>query len=465
MKVKATQVTGAATSADGALRTPLARNAMCPCGSGRRFKSCCGKVEKAGPTTDAALADELGRALALQREGRLPEALAAYDGLLARHPDLGDAAHMLGVIHLESGNFGEALRHLRRAAELFQWALPAVRHNLGLAIAALLANRDVSNTQRLWEAYDRWLDAQRARRRAGRPRVSVVVPSFNHAEYVESALESVFRQTYPAAELVVIDDGSSDGSADRIRAALAHSPCPVRFIARRNRGAATTINEAVRLSSGEYVNVLNSDDRFAESRLETMIDAVARTGALWGFSRVSFIDQRGGEIATDALPRTRELSYVADDVGARDTVGIAFLSGNPAISSGALFFARSLFDRLGGFRDLRYNHDWDFCLRAAVVAEPLLVASAQYGYRLHEHNTILESATAAKAEANAMFIEFYHAALTLKSAPNPFAPVLAVWGTRFFAHALSAGHAALLTPAILRDLAQRGETLASEMRA
>jgi glycosyltransferase involved in cell wall biosynthesis len=395
------------------------------------------------------------RALALQKEGRLVDAGALYREALSFAPGLPDAVHMLGVTHLQAGEYGAALRHLRRAAELFAWRFPAVRHNLGLAIAATVANRDRQEVARLWKAYDRWHDGVRRTDDRARVRVSVVIPSFNHAGYVEAALESVFRQTYRDIEIVVIDDGSSDGSPERIRDALRRSPFPARLRARANRGAAATLNEAVTLSTGDFVNVLNSDDRFAASRIATMVDAIARRGLTWGFSRVALIDEQGVAVGVDASPRASELYYRADSVAARDTISAAFLSCNPAVSSGTLFFARSLFDRLGGFGDLRYNHDWDFCLRASIVAEPVFVASPEYDYRLHGGNTILESAPAAKTEADAMFERFYRDAVALPHPSNPFAPVPAIWGARFFELALACGHAALLPGDVLSALADR----------
>jgi glycosyltransferase involved in cell wall biosynthesis len=307
----------------------------------------------------------------------------------------------------------------------------------------------------LWEAYDRWRDDVRKNDDGTAVRVSVVIPSFNHVAYVEAALESVFRQTYRDIDIVVIDDGSSDGSPGRIREALRRSPFPVQFLARANRGAATTLNEAVALSSGDFVNVLNSDDRFAASRIATMVDAIARRGLSWGFSGVALIDAQGAALAADASPDAAELCYRAADVAARDTVSTAFLSCNPAVSSGTLFFARSLFERIGGFDDIRYNHDWDFCLRASIVAEPMFVASAEYDYRLHGANTILASALAAAAEADAMFERFYRDAAALQGASNPFAPVPAIWGARFFEQALASGHAALLPGDVLRAFADR----------
>jgi glycosyltransferase involved in cell wall biosynthesis len=80
--------------------------------------------------------------------------------------------------------------------------------------------------------------------------VSVVVPVYNHAGYVMQALESVFAQTYRNLELIVVDDGSTDGSADVVRRALASCPFPVRFVEQDNRGAHAALNEAIRLANG-----------------------------------------------------------------------------------------------------------------------------------------------------------------------------------------------------------------------
>src|SRR5258707_14485917 len=99
---------------------------------------------------------------------------------------------MSDVILLEAGNYPEALRRLHQAAELFDWEFPAVRHNLGLALAGLLSKRNGVEVEPLWEAYDRWRDRLGAERRDSHPRVSVVVANFDHAASIEAALQSVF---------------------------------------------------------------------------------------------------------------------------------------------------------------------------------------------------------------------------------------------------------------------------------
>ena len=133
--------------------------------------------------------------------------------------------------------------------------------------------------------------------------MSVVVPSYNHAQFLRAALESVFRQSYRNIELIVIDDGSRDGSPQLTREILGECPFSHRFTARENRGAPVTLNEAIRQSTGDYVNVLNSDDCFEPTRIEEMVEAVAATDADWGFSAVSCIDASG--VPGQRTPRMR----------------------------------------------------------------------------------------------------------------------------------------------------------------
>src|SRR5258706_5987427 len=97
----------------------LGRNAACSCGSGRRFKACCGSSAPPPPSaSEETLGERLRRALALQQSGSPVEAEAVYRDVLQRQPDLADAVHMLGVIHLQAGHYPEALRRLHPAAEL-----------------------------------------------------------------------------------------------------------------------------------------------------------------------------------------------------------------------------------------------------------------------------------------------------------------------------------------------------------
>ena len=81
-------------------------------------------------------------------------------------------------------------------------------------------------------------------------RISVVVPSYNHERFVGAAIRSIIDQSRPPDELVVIDDGSRDGSVGVIERQLERAPFPARLIVRANRGLSATLNEGLRLTDG-----------------------------------------------------------------------------------------------------------------------------------------------------------------------------------------------------------------------
>src|SRR5215213_9721183 len=93
-----------------------------------------------------------------------------------------------------------------------------------------------------------------------RSEVFAVVPSYNHAPFVEKCLRSIIAQTLPPNKLLVIDDGSSDGSPRIIEEILRECTFDCDLIARANRGLCATLNEAFALSGGDYFAYLGSDD-------------------------------------------------------------------------------------------------------------------------------------------------------------------------------------------------------------
>lgn len=92
------------------------------------------------------------------------------------------------------------------------------------------------------------------------PTVSVVVPSYNHAAFVQMALHSIFKQALRPKKLLVIDDGSTDSSVQIIENTLKDCPFPCELIARENRGLCATLNEGLSKTSGKYFAYLSSDD-------------------------------------------------------------------------------------------------------------------------------------------------------------------------------------------------------------
>src|SRR5690349_16677587 len=101
-----------------------------------------------------------------------------------------------------------------------------------------------------------------------RPDVFVAVPSYNHAPFVEECLRSIIGQTLRPKKLLVVDDGSRDGSPAVIEKVLKDCPFDSELISRENRGLCATLNEALEQSSGEYFAYLGSDDIWLPGFLE-----------------------------------------------------------------------------------------------------------------------------------------------------------------------------------------------------
>jgi alpha-1,3-rhamnosyltransferase len=127
---------------------------------------------------------------------------------------------------------------------------------------------------------------------AGPAAVSVVVPSYNHAQFIESTLRSIMKQTLRPAELLVIDDGSSDASPSIIERTLDECAFPCEFVARDNRGLCATLNEGFERTGGEYFAYLGSDDLWLPNFLQTRVRLLeSRSDAVLAYGHAYFVDE------------------------------------------------------------------------------------------------------------------------------------------------------------------------------
>jgi glycosyltransferase involved in cell wall biosynthesis len=104
--------------------------------------------------------------------------------------------------------------------------------------------------------------------------ISVVIPTYNRARAVVEAVASVQAQTLAPSEIIVVDDGSTDGTAEALRQLKA----PIRYVAKENGGVSSARNLGVRLAKGEWIAFLDSDDRWEPIKLERQMDFVRRSG-------------------------------------------------------------------------------------------------------------------------------------------------------------------------------------------
>jgi hypothetical protein len=183
------------------------------------------------------------------------------------------------------------------------------------------------------------------------PTVSIITPSYNHARFLEAAIQSVLQQDYRPIEYRVMDAGSTDGSLDVLRKYESH----LRWTSQPDNGQADAINKGVAQTTGEIIGWLNSDDAYAPGALAAVADFFSshpNVGVVYG--NADFIDARGRRIGPCAHVEPFNASRL--------------LHYSDFLVQPAAFFRRTVFDAVGGLDStLNWALDYDFWLKASRV--------------------------------------------------------------------------------------------------
>lgn len=218
--------------------------------------------------------------------------------------------------------------------------------------------------------------------------VSVIIPSYNHKSYIGKAVESVLSQTHRDLELIVVDDGSSDGSVELLRA---FTDSRLRLLTQANAGAHAAINRGLQEAEGEYLAILNSDDIFMPSRLSECLSALTEGGADLVATWIEVINTKGKPLGIkEGWRNMLPWEVPAIDWGKHNLDAFAgnLLASNFVSTTSNVVFSRRLYEGVGGMRNLRFAHDWDFLLRACDGYRCALIEKPLLQYRIHNSNTI-----------------------------------------------------------------------------
>jgi len=233
------------------------------------------------------------------------------------------------------------------------------------------------------------------------------MPAYNHERFVREALDSIVAQSVGDVEIIVVDDGSRDATGMLVDEFAAHCAThAVTIVHQRNEGAHAAINGGLARAQGEFIAIINSDDRFAPSRLSTMLDALRERRADFAFSGTRFIDDDGVELSQDSGYVERLRDGIARGSAFDDPLP-ALLRLNVAVSSGNFMFRRSLPQKTGGMAAFRVCHDWDFILAASYHTPLVFVREPLYEYRVHRANTFSGSQLTAHLEADQVLDRFF----------------------------------------------------------
>ncbi|HZP80543.1 MAG TPA: glycosyltransferase [Chthonomonadaceae bacterium] len=203
-----------------------------------------------------------------------------------------------------------------------------------------------------------------------KPAISVVVASYNHAPYVRACIESALNQTHAPCEVIVVDDGSADGSREIIESFGA----AIRPVFQANRGTCGALNAGFALASGDWIAIHNSDDVWRPEKLARQAEIAASQPGI-GLVHTGFvcIDAEGKPYAAPP-PGANVPDYHGPPVA---EMLPTMLRSMPVMISSAMI-SRQAWERCGPF-DERFHGlgDWDLCLRISeefpfgFVDEPL----------------------------------------------------------------------------------------------
>lgn len=186
-------------------------------------------------------------------------------------------------------------------------------------------------------------------------RVSVIIPCYNAAHCIAGTLLSVLLQNHQNFEVIVVDDGSTDGTAEAVEDIIANASNgeKIRLIRQQNSGVSVARNVAVAHSEGPYLAFLDADDLWHQEKLSTHLRYMndnAEVGISFGCVQFMGIN---GEI----LNRTSSLPLGEQNAA-------ALFAENPTTTTSNLFMRRSVFDQVGGFDEsMSFAEDQEFLIR------------------------------------------------------------------------------------------------------
>lgn len=205
-------------------------------------------------------------------------------------------------------------------------------------------------------------------------RTSVVIPLYNSRKYIRSTVESVLSQSYPVHEIIVIDDGSTDGSGETLFDYIMSGA--VKYILQMNQGVSVARNTGVSASTGNYVAFLDSDDIWLPTKNEEQINFLKMHKDIeFVHNDVTLIDCHGNKITSPVFHRFDAKGHCLEHI-------IKYC----AINISSILVSKRLLNEVGKFnKSLHGSEDYEFFMRVGLKYEVGYVDNKLTYYR--KHNT------------------------------------------------------------------------------
>ena len=203
-------------------------------------------------------------------------------------------------------------------------------------------------------------------------RISFIMPTFNRAHFIEESIAAITSQMGSEDELIVVDDGSSDGTGDLLQ----NSVHEFQYIYQENSGKSVALNRAMAGASGAYIWICDDDDLLYPGAVATLVDCIESNGADFVFGRYTRFRERDGqreEFGTGYWPDLSSGSLT------RHILEDSFVMHNASL------VRHSAYDRVGGFDEkMLRSLDYDMFVRLAMRCSCAYADAIIFGQRKHE---------------------------------------------------------------------------------
>lgn len=236
------------------------------------------------------------------------------------------------------------------------------------------------------------------------PKVSILIPFYNHNHFIKKTLDSVIEDTYENKEIIIINDGSSNPDDSNILLWIKKNEknIDIKYIKRENRGVTKTLNELISLSLGKYIVVCASDDYLINNTISKRVEILeSNPDKLMLLSDNIVVNDNNEKLCDSNLFEFRNCKK--EDYSNSTEIIKTFITKWSL--AGACFMAnKELYEVVGKYDESIIVEDWDFFLRTAAKKLILFYDERVSAYRLHDNNTINNPAVSEKMYLNQLYV-------------------------------------------------------------
>ncbi len=251
------------------------------------------------------------------------------------------------------------------------------------------------------------------------PLVSVIIPFYNCERFLQATIQSAIDQTWPAKEIILVNDGATDGS---LAIAKSYEGDGIRVFSQENKGAAAARNYGLREAKGAYIQFLDGDDLLSADKLSTQLNLLLpNPGKIAVCNTIHFKD---GTDPLSCSPSPHEESFLLDTAPVHFLINLwgGYADNGSMVTVHSWLCSRSIINEAGPWNEsLTVDDDGEYFCRVLLSAQGVLKSKGYSYYRKHLHANNLSAGKTRKnlgSELKALTLRFNHIAERLHAIPS-----------------------------------------------